>query len=133
MSELQKTGCGLCLHSCGLEAMDRTGFPEGPDQAGAALNAILENRQGIWLGRLDPDKNLDFVATEDARINFHDPELLGWLTQVTPRSEAEALEADLVFPLLIMAGWHTDTNANTLMRDPVWNKGRRVPCRREKL
>jgi anaerobic selenocysteine-containing dehydrogenase len=110
------------------EAMTRAGFPEGPNQAGAALNAILENRQGIWLGRLDPDKNLDFVATEDGQINLHDPELLDWLTQVTPQSEAEALKPDPEFPLLMMAGWHIDTNANTLMRDPAWNKGRRVGC-----
>ena len=25
-----------------------------------------------------------------------------------------------------MAGWHIDTNANTIMRDPAWNKKRRV-------
>lgn len=110
------------------EAMARAGFPDGPNQAEAALNAILENRQGIWLGRLDPNKNLDFVVTEDGRINFHDPELQGWLTQVTPQSEAEALEPDPVLPLLMMAGWHIDTNANTLMRDPAWNKGRRAGC-----
>jgi anaerobic selenocysteine-containing dehydrogenase len=110
------------------EAMARAGFPEGPNQAGAALKAIIENRQGIRLGRLDPDKNLDFVVTEDGRINLHDPELLDWLTQVTPESEAEALESDPALPLLMMAGWHMDTNANTLMRDPAWNKGRRVGC-----
>ena len=110
------------------EAMTRAGFPEGPDQAGAALNAILENRQGIWLGRLDPDRNLDFVITEDRRIQLHDPELLDWLTQVTPQSEAEALVPDPLFPLVMMAGWHMDTNANTLMRDPAWNKGRRFGC-----
>lgn len=44
------------------------------------------------------------------------------------RSEAEALEPDPVFPLLMTAGWHMDNNANTLMRDPAWNKGRRVGC-----
>ena len=58
----------------------------------------------------------------------YDPELLGWLSQVTPRSEAESLESDPVFPLLMTAGWHMDNNANTLMRDPAWNKGRRVGC-----
>ena len=101
---------------------------EGGDALGGMENAILENRQGIWLGRLDPDKNLDFVVTEDGRINLRDPELLDWLTQVTPESEAVALESDPALPLLMMAGWHMDTNANTLMRDPAWNKGRRVGC-----
>jgi len=110
------------------KAMDRAGFPEGPEQAGAALKAILENPQGIWLGLLDPDQNLDFVATDDKRIHFHDPVLLDWLTQVTPQSEAQALTPDPKFPLIMMAGWHMDTTANSLMRDPAWNKGRRVGC-----
>ncbi|MCP4577393.1 MAG: molybdopterin-dependent oxidoreductase [Deltaproteobacteria bacterium] len=110
------------------EAMVRAGFPEGLDQAGLALTAILENPQGIWLGLLDPDRNLDFVATDDKRIHFHDPELLDWMSMVTPESEATALMPDPAFPLIMMAGWHMDTTSNTLMRDPAWNKGRRVGC-----
>jgi len=31
------------------------------------------------------------------------------------------------FPLVLMAGRHMSMNANTLMRDPAWNEGRR-PC-----
>jgi len=27
-----------------------------------------------------------------------------------------------------MAGWHYDFNANTMMRDPEWNQGRRSEC-----
>ena len=33
---------------------------------------------------------------------------------------------DAAFPLILMAGWHYDYNANTLMRDPTWNEGRTV-------
>ena len=110
------------------KAMARAGFPEGPDQAGTVLKAILENRQGIWLGVLDPDRNLDFVATSNGRINFHDPELLEWMTRVMPQSEVEALKPDPELPLIMMAGWHMDTTSNALMRDPAWNKGRRVGC-----
>ena len=111
-----------------LKEAARAGFPEGPDQAGLALKAILENRQGVWLGLLDPDRNLDFVATVDNRINFHDSELLDWMTRVMPQSEVEALKPDPELPLIMMAGWHMDTTANTVMRDPAWNKGRRVGC-----
>ena len=35
---------------------------------------------------------------------------------------------DEAFPLILMAGWHYDFNANTLMRDPAWNKGHRTGC-----
>jgi anaerobic selenocysteine-containing dehydrogenase len=30
--------------------------------------------------------------------------------------------------MILIAGWHNDYNANTNMRDPAWNKGRRVGC-----
>ena len=110
------------------ETMARAGYPVGPDQAGKVLNAIMENRHGIWLGLLETDKNLDFIATQDGSANFNAQQMIDWMNRVTPRSEAQSLALDAVFPLVMMAGWHMDTNANTLMRDPAWNRGRRVGC-----
>jgi anaerobic selenocysteine-containing dehydrogenase len=110
------------------EAMARMGFPQGPDQAESVYQAIMDNPQGIWLGRLEPDRNLDFLVTEDGRIQLQAPELLDMLEGITPESEAGALVPDPEFPLVLMAGWHYDYNANTLMRDPAWNKDRRVGC-----
>jgi anaerobic selenocysteine-containing dehydrogenase len=110
------------------EAMARAGYPTGSDQAGSVLDAILENRHGIWLGLLEPDRNLDAVATRDGLAHFHAKELLDWMNWVTPEAEAHALALDAAFPLVMMAGRHMDTNANTLLRDPAWNKGRRFGC-----
>lgn len=110
------------------EAMGRVGFPEGEDQAEKAYTAILEHPEGVWLGRLDREKNLDFLSTQDGRIHLHAPELVDWLRSVTPASESEMLAPQPEFPLILVAGWHYDYNANTLMRDPAWNRGRRVGC-----
>ena len=30
------------------------------------------------------------------------------------------------FPMILNAGRHMDTNANTLMRNPEWNRGKRA-------
>ena len=30
------------------------------------------------------------------------------------------------YPLILMAGRHTSMNANTMMRDPAWNEGKRA-------
>jgi anaerobic selenocysteine-containing dehydrogenase len=49
-----------------------------------------------------------------------------WVNTINPSSEADALHGDPEFPLILQAGRHMDTNANTLMRDPAWNKVRRV-------
>ncbi len=110
------------------DAMGRRGFPLGEGQADAAFKAIMDHPEGIWLGRLDPEKGLDFVATEDRRIHLTSPELTAMLTSITPESEAEALARNDEFPFVLMAGWHNDFTANTLMRDPAWNKDRRVGC-----
>jgi anaerobic selenocysteine-containing dehydrogenase len=37
-------------------------------------------------------------------------------------SEARALEPDAAYPLVLNAGRHFDKNANTLLRNPAWNK-----------
>jgi anaerobic selenocysteine-containing dehydrogenase len=110
------------------EAMTRVGFPEGDDQTERVYGAIMDHPEGIWLGRLDPEKNLEFVSTEDSRIHLRVPELTAWLAGVTPEAEKIALTPDAAFPLILMAGWHYDYNANTLMRDPEWNRGRRTGC-----
>jgi anaerobic selenocysteine-containing dehydrogenase len=110
------------------DAMARAGFPVGEDQAEKVYDAIMDHPEGIWLGRLDPEKNIEFVTTEDNRIHLHVPELTAWLCDITPETEATALAPDAAFPLILMAGWHYDYNANTLMRDPEWNRGRRAGC-----
>ncbi len=59
-------------------------------------------------------------------MQVHIPELADWVESIRPESEAEALQRDEDYPLILMAGRHTDMNANTLMRDPAWNEGRRA-------
>ena len=49
-----------------------------------------------------------------------------WVRSIEPQSEAAALKEDPAWPFILMAGRHTDQNANTLMRDPAWNRGRRA-------
>ena len=110
------------------EAMGRVGYPEGEDQTDKVYSAIMDHPEGIWLGQLDPERNLDFVATEDGLIHLYVPELASWLADVTPQAEQKAMAMDEAFPLILMAGWHYDFNANTLMRDPAWNKGHRTGC-----
>ena len=110
------------------EAMARAGFPEGEDQTERVYGAIMDHPEGIWLGRLNSEKNLEFVTTEDSRIHLHVPELVTWLAGITPEAEKIAMAPDAAFPLILMAGWHYDYNANTMMRDPAWNRGRRTGC-----
>jgi anaerobic selenocysteine-containing dehydrogenase len=80
----------------------------------------------MWIGRLDPEKNLERIRNEGGKINVHIPELAQEIQSVDAEFEAKALEQDEEFPFILIAGRHMDMNANTLMRNPAWNKDRRA-------
>ena len=104
----------------------RAGFEPGPDLGQRLFQAVVDQPQGLWIGEVDPDRNLEKLTTEDGRINLKVPELDQWLAGIEPDSEEEALKPDPAYPLILSAGRHYQFNANTLMRDPAWNKGRRA-------
>ncbi|MEE9611114.1 MAG: molybdopterin dinucleotide binding domain-containing protein, partial [Desulfatiglandales bacterium] len=104
----------------------RAGFSKGMSQGEEVFQAILDHPEGLWVGRCDPEENFAAVRNEDHRINIWAPEMADWVKGIDADSEARALEPDSDYPLLLMAGRHMDMNANTLMRDPSWNKDRRA-------
>jgi anaerobic selenocysteine-containing dehydrogenase len=90
------------------------------------FQAILDHPEGLWVGRADPENNFASVRHEDGRIDIWAPEMRDWVKEIDAASEARALEPDPDYPLLLVAGRHMDMNANSLMRDPSWNKDRRA-------
>lgn len=105
---------------------ERAGFTPGPFLGEEIFRASLETPQGIWIGEVGSDDNLKGLATKDGRINLDIPELRAWMEEIDPAKEAEALEPDRAFPFILSSGNHMDTNANSAMRDPVWNEGKRA-------
>lgn len=103
----------------------RAGFVPGPNLAEDIFRKIIAHPEGIWVGRVDPERNLSHLQTEDGKINLFIPELLAELKAVDAEREEAALVPDPRFPLILMAGKHASINANTLMRNPAWNAGRR--------
>jgi anaerobic selenocysteine-containing dehydrogenase len=49
-----------------------------------------------------------------------------WVKEVIPGAEETRL-LDKDYPMVLMAGNHMERVANTIMRDPAWNMGKR-PC-----
>jgi anaerobic selenocysteine-containing dehydrogenase len=109
------------------EEAARVGFDTGPDQGLALYQAIIDKPEGMLVGVQEVGKNLGRVATKDGRIRLHTAEAKDWIKEIDPSEEEKRLQADAEFPLILMAGRHMDMNANTGMRDPAWNEGRR-PC-----
>jgi anaerobic selenocysteine-containing dehydrogenase len=105
---------------------EAVGFAPGPLLGEQIFQAILDHPEGLWVGRCDPEKNLEALLTEDRKLHVHIPEMEQWVRSIEARSEAVFLEGEGEWPFILLAGRHTDMNANTLMRDPAWNEGRRA-------
>ncbi len=104
----------------------RAGFSPGPSLGEELFQRILDHPEGLWIGQVDPERNFEELKTADGRINLLIPELIEPVKKIEPATEEAALGPDPAFPLILMAGRHTSMNANTLMRDPAWNKGKRA-------
>ena len=105
----------------------KAGYKPGAQLGEEMFQQIMDHPEGVWVGKVDPENNLASIRTDDGKICLHIPELLDELHSVDAGSEEASLAMDPKFPLVLMAGRHTSMNANTLMRDPVWNEGKR-PC-----
>lgn len=95
-------------------------------QSRKLFEAVLDTRQGVFIGRMAATENGAEIRHEDGKIHLHIEEMADWLAEITPELEAQALAPDPNFPLLLQAGLHVPENANTLMRKPDWNRGRRA-------
>ena len=102
------------------------GFEAGPDQGLALYETIIAHPEGVLVGVQDLGKNLGRVATKEHRIRIYTAEVENWIKEISPVEEEKRLQSDAEFPLILMAGRHMDMNANTGMRNPVWNQGRRA-------
>jgi anaerobic selenocysteine-containing dehydrogenase len=104
----------------------RAGFAPGVDQGDRIFQALLDTPQGLWVGRVDPDDNLAAVRTPSGKIEICIPELAAQVQGLDAARETEGLKLPADFPLILNAGRHMDRNANTLMRNPDWNRGKRA-------
>ncbi|MDO9514813.1 MAG: molybdopterin-dependent oxidoreductase [Syntrophales bacterium] len=104
----------------------RAGFEAGLDQGDRIFQALMDNPQGLWIATLDEDNPMDGIKTPSGRIEVYIPELEEQARDLDAAGEAEALKMSDVFPLILNAGRHMSYNANTLMRNPEWNMGKRA-------
>jgi anaerobic selenocysteine-containing dehydrogenase len=108
------------------EEVTRAGYKVGPMTGEEIFRKILDTPGGVKIGVVEKENNFSLLKTPDKKIHIHFPEMESWVKEVTPAAE----EAQLVnkdYPMVLMAGNHMEMVANTIMRDPAWNGGRR-PC-----
>ncbi len=104
----------------------RVGFTPGINMGEEIFQKAMDKPEGFWIGRVDEAANMKKIQHEDGRIHLLIPEMEDWVKSINPEREEIALASAKEYPLLLSAGRHSSNNANTLMRNPVWNKGRRA-------
>ena len=104
----------------------RAGFVPGLDQGDRIFQAILENPQGLWVGQADTANPMDGIATSSGKIEVYIQEVAEQVKRLDAGSEREDLTSSAEFPLILNAGRHIQYNANTLMRNPAWNEGKKA-------
>jgi anaerobic selenocysteine-containing dehydrogenase len=107
------------------EDVARAGYRVGPTTGEEIFRKILDTPGGVKIGVVDPETNLSRLETPDRKIHIHFPEMESWMKEVQPAAE-EALLINKGYPMLLMSGNHMEMVANTNMRDPAWNEGRRA-------
>jgi len=105
---------------------DRAGFPAGPRQGDQMFRAVLDSPQGLWLGNANTEEPLVGIRTKSKKLEIFISEMKEDVIALTPEQEREALTPDTEYPFILHAGRHMQYNANTLMRNPDWNAGKRA-------
>jgi anaerobic selenocysteine-containing dehydrogenase len=108
------------------EMAQAAGFTPGPRMGDDIFRAILDHPEGNIVGKADASNNFGMVQTEDGKLHVHAPEMAEWVTSLEPEAEEKALKPDPAYPFILQAGRHMNMNANTIMRDPAWNEGKRA-------
>ncbi|MCK9276268.1 MAG: molybdopterin-dependent oxidoreductase [Syntrophales bacterium] len=104
----------------------RAGFAPGPDQGDRIFQAMIDNPQGLIVGRADEERPMDDLKTASGKIEIFIPEMEAEIRNLDAATEEKGLRMTRDFPFILNAGRHMSYNANTLMRNPEWNKGKRA-------
>lgn len=101
------------------------GYPDAddPTQAEVLFEDITKHPEGLIISRFQCD-DFRLLKTEDKKVNLRIEELDEPIRQATIENEAKALAPDPEYPMYLHAGLHHETVANTMLRNPEWNKGR---------
>jgi anaerobic selenocysteine-containing dehydrogenase len=110
------------------EMAGRIGFHPGSRLGEEIFQALQEHPEGLWIGEVDVETwdHFEAICTEDGRIKLDVPEMGEWIREIDPALESVKLkEGEDEYPFVMSSGRHWDYNANTQMRDPAWNEGKR--------
>ena len=99
------------------------GYDDEFTMAEVMYSDMLAHPEGMILARFTRD-NFSMLKTEDKKLALRIEELDEQIKSATIENELERLKAPSEYPLMLHAGLHHETVANTSLRNPAWNKGK---------
>jgi anaerobic selenocysteine-containing dehydrogenase len=97
------------------------GYPADFTMIEAMFKDLLAHPEGLMLAKFQGD-NFSLLRTEDKKLALKIDELLEPVRAANIESELAALKMPDEFPMILHSGLHVETNANSTMRNPEWNK-----------
>jgi anaerobic selenocysteine-containing dehydrogenase len=99
------------------------GYPADFTMIEAMFKDILAHPQGLILSKFQED-NFSMLKTEDKKLAIKIEELLEPVRAATIETELAALKMPDEFPMILHSGLNVETNINSTLRNPEWNKTR---------
>ncbi|MEO1816039.1 MAG: molybdopterin-dependent oxidoreductase [Acetobacterium sp.] len=89
----------------------------------AAYQLLLDRPEGAVIGKVDPDTMINrHIVHKDKKIHLYCDEINEYIKRITPEKEAEILNGNQEFPMVLSSGNHTDYGVNIGMRNPATYK-----------
>ena len=99
------------------------GYPADFTMVEVMFKDILAHPQGLIVSKYQDDY-FSMLKTEDKKLALKIDELLEPVRAATIETELAALKMPDEFPMILHSGLHVETNINTTLRNPEWNKTR---------
>jgi anaerobic selenocysteine-containing dehydrogenase len=107
------------------EDIARAGYDVSPLVGEELFKKLLDHPEGIVIAKMPEQDNLNALRTPDRKIHLYIEEMESWMNEIAPDKEEQSLR-NVEYPYVLVAGRHFPYTANTIMRDPEWNRGKQV-------
>ncbi len=107
------------------EDIARAGYDVSPLVGEELFKKLLDHPEGIVIAKMPEQDNLNALRTPDRKIHLYIEEMESWMNEIAPDKEEQSLR-NVEYPFVLVAGRHFPYTANTIMRDPEWNRGKQV-------
>ncbi len=91
------------------------------DPAETLFDKLLAHPEGLLLCHMDREDNWSQVRTPDQKAVLDAPELLALFRELEIPDGTD-FRKNAEFPFMLQTGERTDSNANTIHRDPSWRR-----------